>query len=124
MSLKRVIACLKVVTVVACVLGFLSNSKESFIKFVRNSKLVLSSTQFHDKLPMPSIVLCNASGYNQRISKWDELSTMKKYEAKTMDPMKLKMDGSFKGMNSTRRVLNTKFLGRCLVVETKLKVRV
>ena len=124
MSLKRVIACLKVITVVACVLGFLSNSKESFIKFVRNSKLDLSSTQLHDKLPMPTIVLCNASGYNQRINKWDALSTIKKYEAKTMDPMKLKMDGSFKGMNSTRRVLNTKFLGRCLVVETKLKVSV
>ena len=54
---------LVVVSILLCIGGFVYNTYDTVVKFIRGGKLVLTTSKSFAKLPLPVLVLCNHTAY-------------------------------------------------------------
>lgn len=67
------ISCLKLLTTISCIVGFVLNSMVIFRHFVENKTITSINKQLHPKLFYPSLTLCNHDAFKERIISFDGL---------------------------------------------------
>ena len=82
------INCLKLITTISCVIGFVLNSMVIFRHFVENKTITSINKELHSKLPFPSLTVCSGNAFKTRITSFDDL-TMEKFKNNTVELMDL-----------------------------------
>ena len=82
------INCLKLITTISCVIGFVLNSMVIFRHFVENKTITSINKELHSKLPFPSLTICSNTTFKTRITSFDGL-TMEKFKNNTVELMEL-----------------------------------
>ena len=82
------IKCLRLITTISCVIGFVLNSMVIFRHFVENKTITSINKELHSKLPFPSLTVCSSTAFKTRITSFDGL-TMEKFKNNTMELMDL-----------------------------------
>ena len=82
------INCLKLITTISCVIGFVLNSMVIFRHFVENKTITSINKELHSKLSFPSLTVCSGNAFKTRITSFDDL-TMEKFKNNTVELMDL-----------------------------------
>ena len=118
-----------VISVVFCIGGFIFNTYGTFDKFISQARLVVTSSQSSDFLPLPVFAICNETAYKKlpfgNDTMWREESYLKL--TRNVDEILFGIrgsstDGSMFKVNYTSAELRTIFQGRCLVIHVHILV--
>ena len=118
---KAMLKALKVFTALACIVCFVLNTFGTFKKFFDGSKLVVTSTQENNELPLPVLLLCQESAFTEMDSEGIMRWSKGKYLNRTTDPAEISIKKLWSTrvdylVNYTLGTLNTMFSGRCMTI--------
>ena len=65
--------CLKLVTTIACIIGFALNSMVIFRHFVEDKTITSINKELHHDIYFPSLTLCNDTAFKRRVVSFDGL---------------------------------------------------
>ena len=78
------IRCLKLLTTISCIVGFVLNSMVIFRHFAENKTITSINKEVHPKLFYPSLTLCNHIAFKERITSFDGLD-IENFKNNTID---------------------------------------
>ena len=135
--INRFIRCIKLSTIILCVISCMINSLAIFRQFAENKTITSFNEENHSKIHFPSITLCNRTAFKQRITSIDGLK-MKNFLNNTINIYDLitrvhydkdflwineSFNGeSFKSDTWNIRTVYTRFQGRCFTIEYLIQV--
>ena len=130
--INRFFRCIKLLTIILCVIGCMINSLAIFRQFAENKTITSLNEEQHPKIHFPSITLCNRTAFKQRITSIDGLK-MKNFLNNTINIYDLitsvlydkdylwineSSNGKyFKSDTWNIRTVYTRFQGRCFTIE-------
>ena len=130
--INRFFRCIKLLTIILCVIGCMINCLAIFRQFAENKTITSLNEEQHSKIDFPSITLCNRTAFKQRITSIDGLK-MKNFLNNTINIYDLisqvhydrdylwineSSNGEyFKSDTWSIKTVYTRFQGRCFTIE-------
>ena len=121
------VGCLKIITLILCIVGFICNSLVIFKQFIGKKTVTSSDILLNTKMLLPSLTMCSRSAFREKVTKYSDLD-LQAYRANTITLDEL----GYGVMDDERKCdpemfaikeIYTLHRGRCFTIEYKKEVK-
>ena len=81
---RHILLTVKVLSVIACLIAFITNSSAIFIQFIDMKTITSQDVEHNNELLLPSITMCSLSGFKEEMDEFKDLE-LENYLNKTLD---------------------------------------